>query len=708
MQHTTRVSLRHLFDLSDPLFSTLLLSVLLLLTSGLSPAANAAPVSGAIYDVDFLRAQLGGFRGVKYPRYTDQNGADVSQMIYAYNGNIADTYHDYAFVMDITTGAVATAQPVRDSKNNAIPGQYTYAFPDLSPGRHDLMFIEPYRCEVYKPSSKRVAVTVPTGTTPITATDINLLWQWRLAGVIATAPIQKSTVPISSISVDYVTKSLGFVAMSTNNGMNNGWGPGRYAIDVYRTTNAGKIWTKLAHIPAPLVNNYGIADVGTMILPQYGLHFTDSMHGVLLAEVNWNFYFWGNGLLVLNTTDGGKTWTPDLSSTDYRANSTPTANDVLWVNDYYNGFTHEAAWNPANRPNGVMYGVLGDNTGRVFTRVSKDRGKTWRPDHALLNAPDVGASAGGWQRFFVYANGSFSAHSDAGGGLTLTTGATAWKALQDQDGHPLTPAPGAYIAGRASGQSAIAYMNAADGYHLYRTDDGGKDWNRLRFYNGGDGYGGSLIHSYTFLSPIISLLSADDALLWSPSQADWMGRSVDGCLSRSYMGALGLLPNYSATPTGAVDASPDIHTGRRVLLMDPAYYGTTLITASALSFTFDEETPVSPAHIVPLLTAQGYHYNAAPGLYVNMVNTGGDWARDITFTGITATNGAQLSFPALPWNIGAIPPGSTTNQAYDYADPGEIYFTFTALPPAGTAFTVTVTGTYSSGQTFSVTLNLKS
>ena len=79
-------------------------------------AVQAGPVSGTIYDVDYLRAQQGGFQGVSYPRYTDQNGnvtdtGSLGQMVYPSNaGNIWNNANVYAFVVDADSGNIAPAQ----------------------------------------------------------------------------------------------------------------------------------------------------------------------------------------------------------------------------------------------------------------------------------------------------------------------------------------------------------------------------------------------------------------------------------------------------------------------------------------------------------------------------------------------------------------------------------------------------------------------
>src|SRR5437773_2270967 len=81
----------------------LLGSLLTPLSAGLS---HAGPVAGTVYDVDYLRAQSGGFRRVSYPRYRDSSGHDAGQMIYPYNNDTIN-YGSFGFVLDSTSGAWA-------------------------------------------------------------------------------------------------------------------------------------------------------------------------------------------------------------------------------------------------------------------------------------------------------------------------------------------------------------------------------------------------------------------------------------------------------------------------------------------------------------------------------------------------------------------------------------------------------------------------
>lgn len=688
--------------------STLLLAGVLVLTIG-AHTATADPVSGTIYDVDALRARQGGFSGVKYPRYLDQNGVDVGQMLCPFNGDTAG----FAFVMDLNSKSVAAVQATVDASNHAIPGVYTYSFPNLAPGAHHLLYIEPYREEVYQPSSKTITVKL-SKTGAVATANFNLTRQWRLGGTIASTntPGVAHTVAPTGVSIDYLNGDVGWAAVSTNNGLNNGWGPGRYAVDVYHTLDSGKTWTAISHLPAPVINNFGPADVGSMVPPQYGLHFTDALHGVLLAQVDWNFFFWGNGLLVLTTSDGGKTWSVNGNSLSQLANSgayqtngalvTPA---ILWVNDYYNSFTNEAAWDPNNRNNGVMYGVAGS---ALYTRTTTNGGRTWQNGLSLTGGPDVGASVGDNQRLFVFdkdkASMTTGMLSDYSGGSLFYDGASAWQLLTDTSSKALSLPSSGGIAMRASNTSALLPLNNAAGGHFYRTDDSARHWTQQYFYNGRDSYTGSLDHSYGYLSDRADLQPDDTVWLSSWSQdGGGLGRSMDALRSRSWMGALCTLWNFSSTHTPQRDASPDIHTGRRVLLIDPAYYGTTYPTTAIQSFLFDEEAPASPARIIPVAPYVGYHYNAGPGLYICLVNVGGDWASDVTITEVYGTNKVKFGAPKLPWNIGAIPPGSTTNQAYSWTDPGEIFFPLVSAPAGVTSCVVTISGHYNGGKRFSLT-----
>src|SRR5579862_9707471 len=98
------------------------------------------------------------------------------------------------------------------------------------------------------------------------------------------------------------------------------------------------------------------------------------------------------------------------------------------------------------------------------------------------------------------------------------------------------------------------------------------------------------------------------------------------------MGMNGILPYYRPGSYN-VDASPDIHTGRQ------AYLLTGNASTALLTFQFDEEQPSSPARIVPYLPVTSF----SPGVNLDLVNAGGDWATDVTITSITATNGVTLA-----------------------------------------------------------------
>ena len=192
----------------------------------------------------------------------------------------------------------------------------------------------------------------------------------------------------------------------------------------------------------------------------------------------------------------------------------------------------------------------------------------------------------------------------------------------------------------------------------------------------------------------------DDSIwLWDAVYSGGIGRSVDGCLSRSFMGALGPAAAsangpFGLTFPGALDASLDVHTGRRVLVLQPA----SGYTAEVFSFTFDEKpAPASAAHLIPIPTWYLGGYNNV--LNLNLINSGGDWANDVTIKEITATNGVTFTTEPLPWNIGAIPAGSTPNWSPSSEAVGEI--SFNANIPSGVHhFDVKISGTYNGAHTF--------
>ncbi len=695
--------------LAEHIKSTLRTGLLLIAALCATGVAQAGPVSGTLYDTDYLKAQSGGFQSVQYPRYTDTSNNDLGQMIYPNNDPfMADYYDSYALVVDTTTGTAVPIQVALDSQKNAIAGEYTYQFSYLPPGKHTLMLVEAYRAEVYKPSSKTLSITVPTNNASVSA-NFNLVRQWRYNSVVTTATAS-SVTSLTGISEDFLTKTTGWAAVSTYIKGNTSVGYGHYAVDVYQTLNAGATWTKKAHLPSPVINNFGPWDLGSMVPPQYGIHFSDALHGTLLAQVDWNFFFWGNGLLVMTTSDGGNTWTladgvgwtPATWSdpANYKTLSGVISNSILFVNDFYNGFTNEVGWDPSNRLNGVMYGVDG-YTPAIFTRVTHDGGNTWQTGVALSGAPDIGASQGNYQEFFVFGGNNFTAMATTSSGVHLYDTAGAWLNLTDTSNNNLETSSAPYLAGRASGQSAFAQLQNSGSYHLYRTNNGGHTWSQHAFYNGGDGYGGSLAHSYSFLAAEASLMPDNSVWLWGPSQTDDLGRSMDSLNSRSWMGELGLLLTYSASHQGHRDASLDVHTGRRLLLMDPAVNN---LNTSVLSFSFDDEVSPLPGRILPYVQYVGPHYNAGSGLYCNFLNIGGSWATNIVIDSITTTNGVTFSHPPLPWNIGDLPPASGSGQAYSFKDPGEIFFPLANVPQGVQHFGVTLKGHYNNGQLFQTTL----
>jgi hypothetical protein len=704
--------------------SLILLTTVWIAVGVLFPQTSyAGTVSGTVYDTDYLRAQAGGFEGVSHPRYTSTNG-DSGQMVYP--SNVGNLYRNasFAFVLDTDSGNTTPLQPVFLASPNSTTqdeGRYTFSFPFLSPGQHRLVFVESYRGEVYLPSSKRITITVPPNSSAVTG-DFRLLRQWRLGNPIASiAPKTNNYMPINGVSADYLNGSLGYVAVSTYDGTVPGF-YGKSALDIYRTVDGGQTWQKRGHIPAPVVDNFGAADVGYLNPPQFGVHFTDANHGVVMGQVNWNFFLWGNGLIVFTTDDGGETWnlsgSGGLTAADWSnpsltaVNSTLISGSIQFVNDFYNSYTNEVIWDPSNRLKGILYGTanIGENgSNRLYTRVTNDGGRTWQNGKSLNGGPDVGAETGTQLQFFVFNGGNFATLSNYSTGTFLSDTASAWLPLKDTLQNSLTTPSGPLpSAGRASGQSAVSLLqpNSGGSPHMYRTGDGGTTWTQLTAFNGGDGYGGSLQHSFSFLAQMATTTPDGGLFLWDTSQDGQVGRSVDTYRSRTTMGALGSMLTYSSSHSGVRDVSPSFSTGRRVLLMDPAT--NPIVAPTVLPFSFDEEAATGPSRIVPLMQFVGPHFNADSGFYVNLVNTGGDWAKDITIDSVTPSNGVTINLPQpLPWNLGALPPGSTTGQIYDYSDPGIVFFTLKAVPAGVTRYSVLLAGHTASGQQFQTTVYVR-
>jgi hypothetical protein len=170
---------------------------------------------------------------------------------------------------------------------------------------------------------------------------------------------------------------------------------------------------------------------------------------------------------------------------------------------------------------------------------------------------------------------------------------------------------------------------------------------------------------------------------WDNTSRTDIIRSVDGGLSTAGAGTL-VASFVTAEHTGT-----DAHTGR--FTFNTTFGESASYNDIAGSFYFDEEAASGPARIVPYIDL------ASNSIVLNLFNAGGDWAKNITLTGLTLSNGVTYtSTLGLPWNIGAIPPAS--------AETGISFALNVPSQAKGTRVSATLTGTYNNGQEFRATL----
>ncbi len=645
---------------------------LLLTLLVLGHAAYAGPVSGTIYDTDYLKAQLNGFQGMQYPRFHNADGSDAGQMIYSDNDYPG---LNHAFVVDMTTGAVTALTQINIS-------EYQYTFSNLSPGTHTLLFVEPNRNEVYKPSSKRITITVPSDNTAVTNANFNLVWNWRFANLILDFPTSSSSYyyyAMQSMTADFLDKNCGWVAINTDYEPDGSTGKHQYAVEIYHTTNGGTTWTKIGHIDSP------VNPPSHMWLSFGGMHFSDATHGILIADASTlPSYMTGR---IYTTQDGGKTWT--------------MLNYVLPTPAYMASVP--IAWDRTDPKSGVL-GAFDYNSTTSYvnymTLRTHDGGQTWATDMITNNT----SLAPGTAIMFDGGNYAITAY---GGEYPNTP---SYITINNQGWEPLIANPGgqrygategwAMVLARPYGQSALLGMRDEDyggPIHTYRTDDGGVTWNRVYGWNGVDA-------AFSFC---YDLLAENGVWMWSPFtnySSDFLGHSLDGGLSAHYTGVLKTTNN--AWGQSVYHYSADIHTAREVM-----WTGQDFQSNALFSFSFDEEPATGPARLLPTLSLVS---GASPGtgtLTVNLLNVGGDFAKNVTLIGIYLPNGTTISFnrpdntlvsPSLPWNLGAIPPASAigSTSVSTSVDTPELSFSLGNLPASGT---ITLTGYYNNGQYFSVT-----
>jgi hypothetical protein len=657
---------------------TLMLAALLLA----GRIAQAGPVSGTIYDIDYLKAQPGGFKGVSYPRFTNPNGSDGGQLVYN-----ANAYFYASFVLDTTTGNMASIT------NASAAGYITYSFSFLPPGRHNLVFIEPNRDEVYQPSSKRINIIVPAGKVAVTNADFNLIRQWRFGNLIATEP---SAFVFKKQAGEFLDKDNGWIAIAIGEHLAdyaNQQAPNHSALDIYRTADGGKTWAKISRIDAPYLiihsppqPDYKL-DQGLMTVALNGIHFTDTKNGILMTDAYNSSSSVGPSIYV--TRDGGMTW--NFSSTlrgiaySYFSSGIPIAT----FTDYM-----RLAWDRTDRNSGVMWlynnyyldppQMAHRRLQNVYTLKTKDGGQTWTELGTYIST-DIDSSNYG-QRVAMFSGGNSFAMTTTGvtesGLLINATASTNGGPFYQLTTNPDGAMSSAYFHharyyGQIKTVESSALFAMFDGIasytpRLYRTDDKGVNWNRVDSWNGSNyADGRPNFNTFTDLMP--------DNGFWSWDDRNELNiyRSMDGGLSTAGTGS------FVSSSVSFLHSGIDIHTGRVVF----STAGELETRDIAGSFYFDEEPASSPARIVPFAVIASNH------ILVTLFNAGGDWAKGITLTGLSLSNGITFT-RLLPWNVGAIPPGSSES---------EISFLLSSLPPTGTRVRVTLTGRYNGGQQFQVT-----
>jgi photosystem II stability/assembly factor-like uncharacterized protein len=225
------------------------------------------------------------------------------------------------------------------------------------------------------------------------------------------------------------------------------------ATDVWAVDTGGALLhstdgVRFAEQPVPLRGTVALLGVG----------FSDADHGWAVGASD----AYGDGSVILRTTDGGASWRPQLSN---------LAGEVFGVD----ALSDTTAWAVSNDTSGLNSGA------NLSLQHTTDGGTTWTPQFipgntALLAVDFLDAStgwAGGywWSPDFVYPVGAIFASSD--GGLTWTRdplpkGAPAITGLQF-----VSP-----TEGWAVGVTWDENDEVGDGWVLHTTD-GGATWERV-------------------------------------------------------------------------------------------------------------------------------------------------------------------------------------------------------------------------------------
>lgn len=666
-------------------------------------AAIAGGVTGTINDVDYLKAQTGGYQGVSYPRWQDADGNDLGQLVYPSDEDLS-----LCMVMDTNTGTLVSAGTPSGGGNG---GNAVFSFSYLPAGTHKLELIEPFRDEYFQPISKIVTVNVPANGTANTTFNVVRNWQFSVIDKFPTGITGRTF--FGGMSTDFVNNEDGWCALEQDVTETDG----NQDVFIYRTTNGGASWQRAATIQTPYINDELLNDSFNPL--EYGLHFTDAEHGVLIGEESTSTLVGGyTHLSTFITADGGATWSR-LTSTISLAGFDSGTDGVYPV--------ISLGWDPANPKNGTIFGSLGGyldpkmgiNYG-YYTLTTKDGGVTWTAGNAYAEAYDLYYFF--FQRLFVFGGNSFSAMTPGGvagfrnSGALLTSLLSGWEPFVDGNSNGLNVDPHSpYVVDTAYGTDAAQKMDAPDGPHLYQTTDSGNTWTQVMH---------SLeLPTSIFLTASNLSFQAQEVgtvpggeWMWDPDEnggplGSQIGRSIDDLISRSFMGyCISFFPEGSIEQAGATqeDASTDINHGRKVFMLDPGFNksgGTNWL----LSFNFNDPQ-VGIAQVVPKC------YESSTGdfgntklLALQFVNEGTKSASNVTIDSITSNHGVTFQ-AAFPLNIGAIPPLSSTDI------PLGSYTTYTPpcfivennLPPSGTRYSITVTGTYGNGQIFRQTLFARS
>ncbi len=609
-------------------------------------------------------------------------------------------------VLDTNTGTLISAAPVGGGGN---PAEASFNFAYLPAGVHKLEFIEPFRDEYFEPDSKIVTVDVPSRGSA--TTQFNLVRNWRFSEV-ANFPNATGRTYFGGLSCDFLNSQDGWCALEQDVTLPP-YPPGYQDVFIYQTTNGGTSWTKVSTITTPYVNDDLQNDSFNPL--EYGLHFTDPMHGVLIGEESSPAVVQGYlHLDIFTTSDGGKTWNEETNHINLYGLDAGTDGVYPLVS---------LGWDPSNPENGTIFGSLGvTGNGALYTYTTSDGGVNWTAGPPYAEVHDLYYSF--FQRLFVFGGNNFSAMTTgyvAGFPVSdslLYSGIPDWVPLTDPsgmdiyaDGH--TP----YNTETAFGNRAAEKMDESGTTKLYQTNDAGATWSQV-------------MHPFqlptsVFLTGSNLSFQAQEAStvnggtwLWDPDQnggteGSQVGRSVDNLVSRSFMGyCISGFPVGSIEQVGTqVDASTDIYHGRKMFMMDPGFNanGITGGTDWLLNFYFNDQSGGSAELLPKVIQSSTGDFGNTKILLLQFVNEGTQYAKNITINSITATHGVTFQ-ATFPLKYGSIPPLSATDipvgSYITYPPPS--YVVESTIPPAGTRFSITITGTYNNRQGFRQTIWVRS